>query len=314
MENNTLKTLLDKDYASKIKELVQLLINDDEPAKAFRLRETLSRAVDENVLKLREDLATYNFYKQKIIELRFLSFSFSDEKNEVALLKDNLLLSFNLEGFDLLTQIKRKLIGVILVGDRDLLKISFIKALSENNEKIVSNNKFKTVRDWLQDYRVNAGSDSLSRAQYLSNLKLDKNINDQERDNLLSLFKLYDFLNIPSSSPWGVEEEPAIIQDGKLSIFRKGILEPINENKNIDEAMRLVEESESGKTEATIKNSSPESKPEPAFEPTPLSPAAELEQTLKNYSESSFEYKALKQEISRLKKSELTKAQHDAKE
>ena len=51
MENNTLKTLLDKDYASKIKELVQLLINDDEPAKAFRLRETLSRAVDENVLK-----------------------------------------------------------------------------------------------------------------------------------------------------------------------------------------------------------------------------------------------------------------------
>ena len=66
MENNTLKTLLDKDYASKIKELVQLLINDDEPAKAFRLRETLSRAVDENVLKLREDLATYNFYKQKI--------------------------------------------------------------------------------------------------------------------------------------------------------------------------------------------------------------------------------------------------------
>src|SRR5680860_180162 len=294
MENNKIKTLLDKNYASKIEELIKLLINDDEPAKAAKLLKILSLAVDENSVRLKEDFQIYNFYQQKILELSFLSFSLLDEKNETSLFKNNFSGFFSLKEFDLLKQINRKLLGIVLMEDRDQLRIDLIKALTSNIEKIVANHHLKTVKEWLNDYIVNAGRDSLSRAQYLSKLKMDKDVNAQEQNNLLILFKTYEFLDIPSSSPEGLEEEPAIIQDGKLYIFKKGFLEPVPDKKYIDEAMELADDN----NPAPI--SLPQSAPKlvSALELAPVSDkkvliprATELEEILDSYSPASLEYK-----------------------
>jgi hypothetical protein len=338
MENNKIKILLDKNYQLKIEELVKLLINNDEPSKAFSLLTVLNKAVDENSARLKEEASIYNFYQEKITELSFISFSFIDEKVALSLLKYNFSILFNLSDFDFIQELKRRLIGIILISDRDLFRTALIKSLSENNEKIVANNQFKTVREWLQNYIVSAGDDSLSRAQYLSKLKLDKTISRQEQEILLSLFKLYEFLKHPSSTPWGLEEEPAIIQNGKLFIFRKGALEPVSSKDNIEEAMFLAGEEDitsvdkastpiesddlflPGKNNsitATVKNDINENiaaKPvvvtAPSAKIPPVNSAlSDLEQTLKNYSTDSFEHKALLQEIGRLKKTEINKPQ-----
>lgn len=334
MANEKSKRILDQSYADSLKEVVAYIVEHDEQSKARELSTVLFKAVSDNMAELKLKPQLLSFYEDAIKKLKFISLPLLEDNEVIELLKNNFCFQLKIEYYDLLPKIEAKLINTIAMDDRSKLKESLRKAILENDEKIVANHEIKLIKDWLKNYVANIGlenQDKLAKTQYLVSLKNDKNISSKEYDNLVVLFDLYDRLSLPSDTPEGFEEEEPIMIKGKLYIFRKGILEEVPENPEIKEAMRLAGEAGTEKTDVlsqpALSPAVPSQLPSSQLSPlkpvappvqTPSSdapPIAELEEFLKNYPPESLEHKAISQEISKLKRSELKKAQKlDAKQ
>lgn len=333
MANEGSKKILDSGYADSLKEVVSYIVEHDEQAKARELSTVLFKAVSDNMAELKLKPQLLSFYEEAMRTLKFISLPLLEDSEVIDLLKNNFCFQLKIEYYDLLPKMEAKLINTIAMDDRNKLKENLRKAILENSEKIVANHEIKLIKDWLKNYVANIGlenQDKLAKTQYLVSLKNDKNISPKEYDNLVVLFNLYDSLSLPSDTPEGFEEEAPIMIKGKLYIFRKGILEEVPENSEIKEAMELAGETSTEKIDMSPQpvSSQPASPQPSSSQLAPLKPVApvqapssdappiaELEEFLKNYPADSLEHKAISQEISRLKRSELKKAQKlDAKQ
>ena len=317
MNNNKSQKILDKSYADSLPEIIDYIVAHDEQSKAAKFSKILEKAINENIneLKLRPNLL--DFYEKIILKLKFACLPVLEDKEVFGLIKNNFCFQLEIKDYDFFRKLNAKFLNIIVVEDRNKFKEDLKKMILENNERITPNYEIKFIKDWVKNYITKVGldiKDNLAGVQYLMALKNNKSISSKEYAGLTALFKFYDILNIPSDTPEGFEEEPLITIGGKLYIFRKGVLEAVPGRPDIAEAMRLTGEL---KPENAV--SAPSGSADNFFlsekpTPSPLPPLAELEQALKEYSESSFEYKAISQEISRLKRSELKKAQKsDAK-
>jgi len=326
MDNKSQK-IFDRGYQSDLKEVVRLIITYDDLQKAAELSAILDKALVKNAKELAalpKDLA---FYREMIVKLKFVCLPAIDDSEVISLIKNNFCLQFELPGYDLLKKISEKFLNILAVKDRNVFKESLVRVLSENNERITENHEIKTVGGWVKDYITKVGldyKDNLEKVQYLVKLRDSKILRPEQIDHLILLFKLYDFLNTPSDTPEGFDEEMPIVVDGKLCIFRKGFLEPVEENRKVLEALKFIESQPANRdilAEADAAVSSGQSVPASSVSPTlvvstPAAPVpaasavprtAELEAMLTNYPPDSLEYKAISQEILRLKKVEARK-------
>ena len=132
-------------------------------------------------------------------------------------------------------------------------------------------------------------------AQYLISLKANKNLPIDDQEKLITVFRLYNQLSLSSDTPDGFEEELPFSVDGRLYVWRQGVLEPVDNNKDLSEALKGIDRSIFA-----------DNKPDEALsQQLPNADISALEAELKKYSAETLEYKALKQEISRLKAGSL---------
>lgn len=278
----------------------------------------------------------YVQYNNYLMKLKLLSFNFLSDINErIDLLKNYFGLSFEIDQFDLWGKIETELISISSLDARDDFKKRMREALENctnvliNRQKYVNQEMPREVSEWTKNFVANLGLDQfdkLKKMEYLSNNKFIKLLDAQDKDKVKVLLNIYEKLRISSQTREGYENPVLMNIDGKSIIFDHGNVEEISDLdkiKSIDmgDGQGTSKPSDFSddlflpdKPKSQSGASSAQSQATPAQpEIKPLSPLEELEQTLKNYSESSFEHKALRQEISRLKKSELTKAQYDAK-
>ncbi|MFA5000400.1 MAG: hypothetical protein WC545_03505 [Patescibacteria group bacterium] len=336
MGKDKTKKILDQNYADLLPEIVDYIVSHDEIAKALKLRRVLSKAVDININELKLQPKLLKFYEEIILKLKFACLPTLDEKEVISLIRDDFCFQFRLKNYDVLEKISGKILNIIAINDRNIFKENLKKAFLENIEIISANYEIKYVKDWIKNYVAKVGidkPDNLAKAQYLSSLKNHRNISPEEYENLAVLFKFYDRLNIPSDSPEGFDEEPPIKMNGQLYIFRKGVLEPVKRAQNVLEAIKLLGDSKEiniiekefldrdlRKADLSDKKSRPDILVTDEIDPQLKSiikignngvkkniiskeiSIQELEAVLKNYHSSSLEYKAIKEEISRLRK------------
>jgi len=142
-------------------------------------------------------------------------------------------------------------------------------------------------------------ADSLRQNQYLSNNPNLNGLNAAAKLKLKNLVSVFEKLKISSASKGGLEESfPALSPDGEMVMISHGRPEKIS-----PDFRRLYDEVTAAKGKTGGKSA-----PTPEKQPVvPAVPAAELEAELKNYAPGSLEYKALKEEIKRLRKSDAKK-------
>ena len=159
--------------------------------------------------------------------------------------------------------------------------------------------------------------DSLKINEYLVNDPNTKNLSAEEKTNLKTLLNFFEKMKISSKeSPAYEESFVAVLPNGEIAMVSGG--KPEKLNMDLAKSMGKITDGSSSGVKTGAKPSYQDDdlfldkKPLPKVQipvaPKPLSPIEDLEQSLNNYSESSFEFKALLQEINRLKKIELKKS------
>lgn len=310
MANDNSKRILESSYADLLKEVVEHIVFYDEQPKAKELSAKLFKAVSDNMVELKQNRQLLSFYEEVMRKLKYIALPLLEDSEVVDLIRNNFCFQFKIENYDLIKKLSAKLLNIIVIEDRNKLKDNLKKAILENTEKIAANHEIKQINDWLKNYVANIGldnADKLAKTQYLISLRNNKTISPVEYDELMKLFNFYDRINLASDEPEGFDEEAPVKIKGKLYIFRKGVLEEVPENPDIEKAMLL-----SGEISPN------ENKPSAALQADNLTQdfptLAELQEVLNNYSSDSLEHKAISQEISRLKRAELKKTQKiDAK-
>lgn len=163
------------------------------------------------------------------------------------------------------------------------------KELLNNQERLTSHSLVfedrdvsPTIASWLKDFiKINGSKmfNELELAEYLTNAHNIKNLDATEKELVRKLLKLYYNLTFFPESMDNVR-----VEDWKIIPF----------DDSVEKKQEFVDVLSKG--EIVTQN---DSKNWQAKESTPL---AELEQTLAEYTPSSLEYKAVDQEIGRLKK------------
>lgn len=182
------------------------------------------------------------------------------------------------------------------------LQVELEKLLLNNNEKLTSNSlAFEdreitpTIANWLKDFIKLNGSemfDDLALAQYLSTAPNAKKLGLMEKDLLRKIIKLYRNLSFfPDSMVNYAIADWQIVPVDKI------------ETKEFNDAL---DEGEQKKVEPPMKTEKIEvatkAKIEEKGEKVEVSPLDELNQVLSQYTPNSLEYKAVQEEIRRLKK------------
>lgn len=347
MTKDIKKILISNDYKNLLLEVVDNIVLTDNQSEAFKISVILEKAINNNLEELKNHPEFLHFYEDSLLKLKFICLPSISEKEILSIVKNNFCNQFLFPDYKIFKKINLKLLSLEIIKDRNKFKESLKKAILENIEEITAKSEIKTVKDWLNNYIVKVGiesKDKLARAQYMVGLKNNKDISSEELERLKILFSFFDDLNIPSDEPDGLEEEYPMIINGKLHIFRKGILEPINSSRAVEEALKnyvpneriIGVEDASNDDDDEDRDVLADEKPTTSKKPTtpttpkkavtsealktstisetPASPqkiniprTTELEEILASYSASSLEYKAISQEIMRLKKTEARK-------
>lgn len=301
-----IEQFLAPDYLKMVGRVVANIIIEDDQFKAIELLRLFEEALSQKDTQLKITKETLGFYNGLLVKLKFIALQLLEDKEVISLLENNFTSQFQIADYNFLEKFNYKLLNTVLAEDRDNLKKNLLRVLLSNKEVIVSGGQIKRVSDWLKNY-IGAvgidGNDGLVKAQYTTSLKNNRDVSTAEYESLMTLFKFYDKLNIPSNSPAGLIEEPPVVINGQLYIFRQGALEPVVENNTVHKIFKLIVGKDKDTDTVVTKETAA-----PAETETSLT-VKELEQALNNYSADSLEHKAIKQEINRLKVAAFKQAQ-----
>ncbi len=314
-----------------LKDEIKYVINNQAFNEAFECYNLVEDWLQRTNIK-HDDSRSYNIYQDYLIKLKFLALNFFETGEYPELLKDYANLAFEISGFNLWEKIETELIAMEDVDARDDLKQKLKTALEQCNNILTSSSQDgnpKYVSEWIKDFVVNLGLDKfdkLKKAEYLTNGKSLKSLADSDKDKVKSLLDLYENLNLSSTEKEGYENSVMMNIDGAPVIFHRGnveILKPIDvkveendNNKNISDV--LGDAKSNLKVDSTLAPVATSVEPsvtqetvnsilsEPAQKPI-VPRTTELEEILNSYSPSSLEYKAISQEILRLKKASARK-------
>lgn len=225
-----------------------------------------------------------------------------EKADSLALFKDNLADLLKSEEADEFIS-DYNLVLISLIGDDQSFKQSLENVFYANSEELTSGRLKSedrevppTIANWLKDFIRENGSemfDDLALAHYLSSSVNPKRLNNGEKNLLRRLLRLYRNLSFfPASMGKAPLEDWEIIP-----------VEREEESKTDSGALAAP-------TRKIEQNPAPIESFTPAVSPALASDElAEMENILEKYEPDTLEHKAIKQEISRFKKSELKKIQ-----
>ena len=229
-KNKKTKSLLDENCVKMTSDIVSRIIINDDEKKAFELSDLLRKSLNSNIEEFKDNKDVFSFYKGVIVKLKFVALPLLSESEIIDLLNKYFLWQFEIDYYNIVNKLKKKLLYIIVYEDRDKFKENLYRMLLENNLVITRETEKKTIQDWLKDYNSNLGlgvADKLKKTQYLIDLKRTKNLNEIDYERLKMLFGLYEFLKVSSLSSDGFDEEILIEDDNGLKIFSRGVFEPL---------------------------------------------------------------------------------------
>ncbi|MFA5024541.1 MAG: hypothetical protein WC523_06340 [Patescibacteria group bacterium] len=238
----------------------------------------------------------YKNYWERLIKLKFICLDYFDNPDDyVDLLKNYFSLSFQIPNFDFWSKLEIELIYITDLDERNRIKKRFQEALEKCENILIPEydepNMPRKVSAWIKDFIFNLGLDefdTVKKMEYLSNSKFVKILRAEDKNRVQILLDIYEKLRLSSRTPEGYENSVVMKIDGKNVIYNRGAVEEVRHWGDL-KSFNIIQ-------------SVPQSVSQLAPHPQSISKTAELEATIKDYAPNSLEYKALKQEIDRLKK------------
>ncbi len=295
----------------KIQEFIGSLISIQNDQAAFSLYRKVDDFLHENEDLEKENSKVYYQYRKQLFKLKFLSLSFFDNWDDISdLITHHLSLAFEMPGYDLWSHVKRNLIFISFLEERNIAKNKLRKAVVNCDSKIINSNKYKIkvpekVLDWIKEFVVNIEDDgkiiNIKKAKYLNNNDKINALEEGDKRKVISLLQFYSILGISTMEREGMEESPIIVsEDGTVFIMDKDgeeLLAPYV--KKIKNFRASREDNRKKYTDPTVEDEKWEK------EMDVLTNRQEkisiLENILEGYPEGSLEAKALTEEVNRLK-------------
>ncbi|NLZ74637.1 hypothetical protein GX917_01920 [Candidatus Falkowbacteria bacterium] len=193
-------------------------------------------------------------------------------------------------------------------NDEEDLEEQVIEILYNNNEQLTTNSIIidnrelaPTISNWLKDFIKLNGSeifDELKMIEYLNSSPNAKKLNTPEKDLLRKLLKLYkNLVFFPESMDNKLIEDWEIIPVDKIKEDKK--------TNKVKVFQDVLADNQVTKKEAVKKQPVKEQAKEQIQDKIENTPLNDLEEMLTQYAPGSLEYKAIKQEMKRLKNKKI---------
>lgn len=302
-----------------LKQEIDYVVMNNDFQGAFECYNLTKKWLDESGLtKNSSDYIQYNNY---LIKLKFLSFNYLSDINErVELLKNYFNSALEIDGFKLWEKIEIELISISSLDARDDFKVKMREALEKCEDVLINRQKYinqeipRKVDEWIKNFIVNLGLDSFDKVkkmEYLSSSRYLKILDEKDKDKVKTLLDIYEKLKISSKTPEGYENSVLMSIDGKTIIFDHGNVEDVSNLDKIKNVSKLIDSVKddvlSNSTSSVPASSSTANVVSVQPQKLIIPRTTELEEILNSYSPSSLEYKAISQEILRLKKAAARK-------
>lgn len=286
------KELNNEEYLIKVKMEAEDIISENRFREAFDLSEELKKAI-ESVNNFKENYyELFIEYKKIIVKLRWVGLPVATEETVINMFKNYFVEIFTIPDFQVWEKLLPILQWIRPLENRDVFKKNIRDALLMNKQKITGKKliigreeKEPTITNWFLDYNRAVGAlkvNSLARTQYFINGVNIKNLSQEEKARVKTLFDLYEKLKISSATLEGYEEDIPVDDEGQEGNIRGGVFEPLPkltaQQKLVWEiAQEVVREREA--RESNIK---------------------EMQGSLNNYAVGSLERKAIEEEIKKI--------------
>lgn len=274
--------------------------------------------------KISKNSAEYAKYLECLTKLKLICLNYFDNPDDyVDILKNHFSLSFQIPNFNLWGKLETELVYISDLDERDKIKKQFKEALEKCENTLTSGysepNMPRKVNEWIKNFIANLGLDkfdTVKKVEYISNGQFIKNLKEEDKKKVLVLMDIYEKLSLSSRTKEGYENSVLMDIDGKKVIYNRGTIEEVNKFDNLVD-FEAAPQPKNTPIATPSANQPAKSAVEPNNQTLPtnqiVSPkvempsgSSELEQALKNYSPSSLEYKAIKQEIERQNKADKT--------
>lgn len=317
---SVINNLQDSKLLGDLQVLSEMIVEQDLVSESRDLISTINQIFANNPDLKRDVPELYNRYQTYLMKARFVCLFELEEKEVLELMEKYLVLVLDNPFYNIYEKLRMRLQRFDSLAARDEFKNKIKESLLKNRSKISPEKimvgtimQEPTVANWLKDYYSKLGIDrvdALAFNQYLVNAENTKNLEESDREKLKTLFTLFEKLKISSSEAGGLEENfVAILPDKSVSLISGGM--PMKIDANLQ---RLIDDIVA-KGGATLQNDdlflddsaptdSQQANPSVQEMPAdlPVSPLSVLSVALEDYNPSSLEYKAIKQEIERLRK------------
>lgn len=286
------KELNNEEYLIKVKMEAEDIISENRFREAFDLSEELKKAI-ESIKNFKENHPEFFAeYKKIIVKLRWVGLPIMTEETVINMFKNHFVEIFTIPDFQVWEKLLPILQWIRPLENRDVLKKNIREALLMNKQKITGKKliigreeKEPTITNWFLDYNRAVGAlkvNSLARTQYFINGANIKNLSQEEKTRVKTLFDLYEKLKTSSLTLEGYEEDIPVDDEGQEGNIRGGVFEPLPKLTAQQKlawgiAQEVVRERET--RESNIK---------------------EMQGSLNNYAIGSLERKAMEEEIKKM--------------
>jgi|GEM_PF-2350074 len=282
----------------KIEQLANNFIKFNEINGVQRLYEKLQKILSEMNSHDLEFLS----YQKLIIKLKTFIIQLFEEDDYFDLIKNNFEVIYTIPDYDLWEKVKILLMNIYDFNKRNELKNKFKQILIDCRRPITINqypeDDFpRNVSDWIKDFVSNFGPDKIDvvkKHEYLLNGKFIKILKIEDRERVRGLLDFYEKLVLSSNEREGMENSVPMDIDGQFFILNEGEIENLNNYSKIINNIKVSDLTTINKETSILKISNNKER---------SSELDQLQKTLANYQPNSLEYKAIQQEIERLKKS-----------
>lgn len=335
---NNIENLKNKELLERLEKSSDLILQELLVSEAKELYKSINRVFNTFPNLKKDDLKLYNQYKSMLAKSQFV-FLFDITEGELLELIEHYLHLVLGTSYDIILNFKNYFKNINSLEERDELKSRLREKILNNKHKITSK-KIKignieqepSISNWLKDYYSKLGIekvDALKINQYLFNDENTKDISENERILLKDLFNFFEHLKKSSFELGGLEENfVAILPNGEISLIEGGV--PVKIDSGLDKIIKSVIRNNNENLSSDIDKNKIEDILDKddissfnlnnnlvkSLDETNLIKESyatrkngeldlrlnSLNSALANYSPSSLEYKAIKEEIGRIKK------------
>lgn len=311
MSQQALENLNDQKKIENFEETINNVISFDIVDDAREIFLLLKNIFSSNPEFKQAKPELFKVFQNFLTAVKFVIIFDLPEKDIIELVQNNFSFVFDHPGYDIERKLRYKISDLETLEKRDNFKNAIRQALL-NNKLLLTKNKITvsggeedpSIANWLRDYLVKLGIepiDSLKFSEYIIRDQNTKNLSETERGKLKILLNLFEKLKVSSVDvPIFEENFVAVLPNQEIAVVSGGRPEKISkETINLARNLSKIEGVEINKNSKASESSITTSKNLSSSDEIPE--VVELEKTMLNYPESSFEYKAIQQEIKRLK-------------